>query len=452
MADDFFSDPRLKLRRTVGLMNAKFKTNSTFTPFIKFTVNNLVLDTRIPGQQYITSLTNELNGSGQSNKFSLTVTFTNNDKDIADFEDSFLNIDEDKIEDKNICTLQYGYCSDDNSEEISTDIYTGILLNFNVNIKENFVSYVFSGYSGFEVVKDVAFQWYPGSDIIKTHEDNVEYNGYIENMIIGGDPLQILTKFVEDVSKISEYKYEIKVIDPEIKREHALKRIAVPPCNSKTPVDYINFLLSMMKYEESSIVESWKNKLSGVSPTISYSVRMSEKEKKTIEIYLYLRKHREFLEEFSINSGTNNLLLDFDVDVDGSVALAIEKTNSIKTDSSQVISSNGQVIEVSSVFNSLARSSRSSVNQNVYSSNIISNKFDFEQTGSATLIGIPCEIPIGSVIRLNKFINNEKHRASGDLFVETSVDEISSNNIFTTTLKGLRLKDDNNLFINNLFR
>lgn len=429
------------------------RNRSDFTTFISFHVNNLTLDSRIPNPslQYISSLVHEKNGSGQANKFTLTVTVTNYDSEsIKQFEDSFLNID--NIEDKNLCSLQYGYVKTAEEDEVVSPNYTGRLLDFKMSMRDNFITYTFTGYSGLRAEQDVLVQWYPGPEIIKESKvDKVTYNGYIENLIIGGDPLIILNKFLQDLSGFSDtFKYRLVILDPEIAEKDALSPISVSPCNGRTPIVYIRYLLSMFKFNEKQVRSSWVNSLNGITPTVSYIVEMTGENEYTIS--LYLRKRREPLAEFSLNSrnpSTNDMLIDFNVDVDGAVVLAIDQSERFKTKSSQVIQANGKVVEVASIFNTLARSSRTSVNQNIFSSNIKSNKFDFAQSGDATLIGIPAEIPISSTIRLNSYINNELHRISGDFFVEGTVDSISTGGLFTTKVQCLRLEDENDELIFN---
>lgn len=445
-----FGDRHTKLQKVVSSL----RDRSDFTTFIYFSVNNLELDTRNadPSKQYIVSLTNEKNGSGQANKFTLTVTFTNYDtKSIKDFEDSFLNLDD--TENKNLCKLQYGYVRTQNGEEeISSPTYEGRLLDFKMNIRDNFITYTFTGYSGLRAEQDVLVQWYPGPDILKESSvDKVTYNGYIENLIIGGDPLVILKKFLEDLTGFSDtFKYHLVILDSEIAEPDALSPISVSPCNGRSPVVYINYLLSLFKFKEKQVRSSWISRLTGITPTVSYTIEMTGDNDYTIT--LYLRKKREPITEFSLNSGnpaTNDMLIDFNVDVDGSIVLAIDQSERFKVKNSQVIQADGKVVEVASVFNTLARSSRTTVNQNVYSSNIKSNKFDFAQTGEATLIGIPAEIPISSTVTLNSYINNELHRISGDFFVESVIDSISTSGLFTTKIQCLRLEDETDNLIFN---
>ena len=429
------------------------RNRSDFTTFIYFHVNHLFLDTRRPYYdfQYITSLTHEKNGSGYANNFSLTVTVTNyNTESIKKFEDSFLNID--NIVDKNLCVLQYGYIKTDKDDEVISPEYIGRLLDFKMSIRDNFITYTFSGYSGLRAEQDILVQWYPGPDIIsKSKVDKVTYNGYIENLIIGGDPLVILSKFLQDLSGFSDtFKYNLVVLDQEIAEKDALSPISVSPCNGRTPIVYIRYLLSMFKFNEKQVRNSWVNRLQGITPTVSYTIEMVGKNEYTIT--LYLRKRRTPIAEFSLNSRnplTNDMLIDFNVDVDGAVVLAIDQSEKFKVKSSQVIQANGKVVEVDSIFNTLARSSRTSVNQNVFSSNIKSNKFDFAQTGEATLIGIPSEIPISSTVKLNSYINNELHRISGDFFVEGVTDTISTGGLFTTKIRCLRLEDENDELVFN---
>lgn len=426
----------------------KLRNRSDFTTFIYFRVNNLELDTRdpSPNKQYVVSLTNEKNGSGYANSFSLTVTFTNYDtKTIKEFEDSFIMTDNIGKKDKNLCRLKYGYVrTAEGEEELSTPEYEGRLLDFKMNIRDNFISYTFTGYSGLKAEQDVLVQWYPGEDLLKEYKDKTTYTSYIESCLIGGDPLIILNKFLEDLTKLPDtFNYHLKLLDSEIAESGALSKIAVSPCNSKSPVTYINYLLSMFKYNQRLVRDSWISSLSGITPTVSYTIEMTGKDDYTI--YLYLRRKRDPIATFSLNSGnpaTNDLMIDFNVNVDGSVVLAIDQSEKVKEKSSQVIQANGKVVEVASTFNVLARSARTSVNQNVFESNIKSNKFDFCQTGDATLIGIPAEIPISTTIELVNYLNNERHRVSGKFFVESTTDSISTGGFFTTKVECLRLEDE----------
>lgn len=445
------SDKQKKLEDMIKAL----RDRSDFTTFIYFHVNDLTLDTRVTSPnnlQYIVSMTNEKNGSGLANKFTLTATFTNYDtKAIKDFEDSFINYSG-SSEDKNLCQLQYGYIRTINGEEeLSSPLYEGRLLDFKMSIRDNFITYTFTGYSGLRVEQDIQVQWYPGPKILtESAVDKVTYQGYIQNLMIGGDPLVILNSFLNEISEFpGAFKYHLVILDPEIAERNALSRIAVSPCNGRSPITYINYLLSMFKFNEKQARDSWINRLTGITPTVSYTVEMTGKDDYTIT--LYLRKKREPIAEFSLNSGnprTNDMLIDFNVEVDGAVVLALDQSERFKVKTSQVILANGKVVSVASVFNTIARSARTSINQNVFSSNIKSNKFDFAQTGDATLIGVPAEIPISSTVRLNSYINNELHRISGDFFVESVVDSISTGGFFTTKIQCLRLEDqtDNLIF------
>lgn len=482
------------------------------TPFIYFQVNNFELDTRDPDSRkhYAISLENKKTGVGSGNQFTLTIAYHRDFSDFKsanDLEKALALLEDEEGKEKNNelyhdvntelfrkrerndCVLQYGYI--DNSIE-PTSKYTGKLLEYNVNVNKQIITYTLKGYTS-EQAKIGNVNWYPEikstkeqfdyavngkilvadefltRDEISTNltEDNI--NEIIENLDksytgpIYMNPIKALVAFIYDYNydliDKNATKFEIdcsrvgggigtgqKEVIGESSLINNLRPVTISLCRNQTPLDYVKYLISMCveNTEEDYPLKYYKDKQNILDRWVYYIENNSEDNKIRIIIDLISSNKYNDDTEYVFEGYTidNNLLIDYSLNYDGTIALAVsdmleeKETDHIYIDSYGAIRKSATITKDMFVEGAISEAT-------VQAENTWLDKISVANNCTMTTFGLPFEIPVSTVVRVvfnlgNSKGNNEYHHTSGRCFITGITDKIENSN-FTTSFEMVRL-------------
>lgn len=469
------------------------KKGHDISSFIYFKVNQFELDTRSIDsfKHYAISLENQKTGVGQGNQFTIVFSFH------KDF--SHLGIDINKLEEalstlskasmqldvselkssKNACQLQYGYLTDSNVNLISP-MYEGMLLEYSVTANKQIVQYTLKGYTG-EKAAIGTVNWYPkiknvdlrnseaiGTLVTEKESGNIteaELNELINTLNsyytgpIKINPYEALRIFLADynaemeriaenqgtvlttfVTKLGNNGYYGKNLTEEDMNN--LRPVSLSLCRNQTPLQYIEYLVSMFvedtgdQYalqflkQESKVVDRWV-----------YQFKRSEDDYNTIEVWIHKITSNEddvYDYWFKGYAPDNNLLIDYTLNYDGTVALAVsDNINNENEDNSIYIDSRGQLqaraVLTRDMFVEGALDEVQVKNQNTWL-----DKISCANNCTMQTFGLPFEISVGTIFRVSLYIGDTPHHESGRCFVTGITDKIN-NGTFTTDFTMIRL-------------
>lgn len=466
------------------------------TSFITFSVNGFQLDTRAQNSfdHYAISLENAKTGVGQGNKFKLTIAYHkhfSNYSDINKLEQALgpLRQGSTMVNNfsttrtnltKNVCSLTYGYNASDN--QLVSPTYIGLLLKYTVTADKQIVTYVLEGYTG-EQVSVNTVNWYPNivgmkqtttgkleqvalgtldlknspskpsdeqmRELIK--ELNIQYAGGITFQ-----PYLALDCFLQDynasVAQSGGTQYYLLDCTNQkrgrLSDENTLEPVHLSLCRGQTPIQYIEYCISLFKYKQ----------------TTNYAIQYLEQSGETSERFVY-----EFVRDpdtpqimyicvdvidssdsdskvaytFTGYATDNNLLVDYNLNYDGTVALALsdsidannEDLNAIYIDSNGQLRAKQSITRDMFVFGEIE-------DVVVAKQNTWIDKVSVANQCTMTTFGLPFEISVGTVFKCGIYITDTLHHSSGNCFVTGMVDKIE-NNSFTTSFTMIRLPGRN---------
>lgn len=467
------------------------KKGHDISSFIYFYVNEFELDTRDPNsfKHYAISFENQKTGVGQGNQFTLKIAFHRDfsyyesinafekalgplaraavNLDVADYKNSDV---------KNKCILKYGYLSSE--EGLMTEEYVGMLIEYKVTANKQIVEYTLKGITGEEVAIGNV-NWYPRVKGMEEDADGVlvaelmskkEAEGLTEaensellqrlNDVYTGpitcNPYDALRLFIEDyndeVTKIAEENnstattFEIKLgkyDNMPLATAHLkkLRNVIISLCRNQTPIDYIEYLISMFDetqgkdyalsfvQSEQHVVRRWVYELKRDKKNYNVmQVVINSFSSDASDVYDY---------HFKGYSPDNNLLIDYNLTYDGTVALAISDSMTQEKDNNIYIDSRGQ-LQTESVITKDMFVQGALDEVQVKEQNTWLDKISCANNCTITTFGLPFEIPVSAIFRVTMYINDTPHHTSGRCYVVGVVDKID-NGQFTTTISMIRL-------------
>ena len=488
-----------ELRNKIDKVDTHISKHDT-TAFIYFEVNNFKLDTRVPDsfKHYAISLSNQKTGCGQGNKFTLKIAYHKHfaeskysdinmlERALGPLQNASLmnyggycitNAQQDLL--RNKCILQYGYLTNDNT--LISPEYTGLLLKYSVNANKQIVEYTLEGYTGEQALYNTV-SWYPnivGMDSVvasdgskmaravlalKNEEGlseserkelinklNIEYSGGISF-----NPYFALDAFLRDYNEsTSENSMKFYLIDctnryhgVNLYDKDTLEPVRMSICKGQTPLQYAEYCIGQFKYKT----------------TTNYAIQYLQQQGKTTEkfIYSFVRDiHNDKITYICVDvigdsnnsdskvaysftgySTTNNLLIDYNLNYDGTVALAIANSynESIK-DNAIYIDKSGAVRKKTSITRDMfvagAMDEVLIAKQNTWL-----DKVSCANNCTMTTYGLPFEMSIGTVFKCGVYITDTLHHSSGNCYV-TGITDIIENNSFTTKFNMIRLPGRN---------
>lgn len=483
------------LHNKISNLNSFIKNNHDATAFIYFKVNDFELDTRSTNSRnhYAISLSNQKTGVGAGNQFTLKISYH---KDFSDFESanklekalsclrqiSLATDNQQAVQNlnngKNDCILKYGYL--DEAKISATPKYVGKLLQYTVTANKQILTYTLKGYTGEQATVGTV-NWYPkialdndknwqivdGEQVIVAKiEEKIktesltksEIKEYIEdlNRVYKGsiyvNPYLALKAFIadynNDIDKMPNVQNPTKfnVIDKSglLSNEYSegsyLKPVRLSICRNQTPIDYVQYLVSMfserakdyaVEYlkEQMDITDRWVYELKRDTTSNIINIEINKISSVDADTYTY---------NFEGYSANNVLLIDYNLDYDGTVALSVANTmNSEDKNNAIYIRSDGLISAKASITNEMFVEGAIS-DVLVKRQNEWIDKISCANSCTLKTFGMPFEIPVSTVFSVSFNIKDEYHHTSGRCYVTGIVDNIE-NNMFTTNFSMVRL-------------
>lgn len=473
-------------------INSFIKSKHDTTCFIYFKVNQFELDTRSSDsfKHFAISLKNEKTGVGQGNTFTIEIAYNkrySNDandinKTINEFERSLSNLNDFSLgrtkkynPDKNKCYLKYGYIEE--GRNYQTSEYEGLLLKYTVNANQQIVRYTLIGYTG-EKAAIGTVSWYPK---VKTIQDNgsdsvvtlmtaeevlalsdTEKKNLTEklNSVYTGklkvNPYEALRIFLGDynaTAKAAAVKQNVTPVTFKVtcasanieQKAQNLRPVSLSLCRNQTPLDYIKYLVSMFtdNSTDSYALQLIKEKLKIVERWV-YELRYSKETNNSngivIEVRLnFISSNENEVYDYNFKGYTldNVLLIDYSLNYDGTVALSVSNTDSGEEDNTIYVNSEGKLVNK-------AVPTRDLFVEGELDEILVQKQNDWLDLMSCsnnctmTTVGLPFEIPVGSIFNVQMYIDETPHHSSGRCYVTGITDNISNGN-FTTTFNMIRL-------------
>lgn len=488
-----------ELATKIDEINAYIGNTHDTTAYVRFKVNDFELDTRNPNsfRHYAISLENQKTGVGQGNQFKLKIAFhkdfsenTNGEKynDINDFEkalgplaeNSLIKNSLDSIKadvKKNSCELEYGYLNHQISEPI---IYTGLLLKYSVNANKQIVEYTLEGFTG-EQVSINTVNWYPDVSGMDKKVVTLETGEQIEVPVaeltnknsndriseeqlaeivrklnsqyksgITMQPYLALNCFLQDYNNstdINSTKYFL--VDctgraQKLSYNDTLQPVRLALCRRQTPLQYIEYCISLFKYTKNTnyAIQCMKQDNKAVEKFVYYFIRSRKKPNVIyvcIDVIDSTDVNNKITYDFIGYTPNNNLLIDYSLNYDGTVALAISDNDNSSEDSTKAIyiDRDGKLRTRISLTRDMFVAGE--IDEILISKqNTWFDKISVANNCSITTFGLPFEISVGTIFNCGIYINNALHHTSGNCFVTGITDTIENNN-FTSKFNMIRL-------------
>lgn len=478
------------------------------TSFIKFEVNGFSLDTRDQNsfKHYAISMENQKTGIGQGNKFTIKIAYHKHFSNYSSinqleyalgpikagslmaYNDSSMSKTRKNLN-KNKCTLQYGYLTNDNS--LVSPKYVGLLLKYSVKANKQIVEYTLEGYAGEEATAhNAVVNWYP--NIIDINTQEVDGNNIpvgvlarkgtttsnsedlierLNNQYTGGitfQPYLALDCFLQDynasVSADSTRYYLLDCTDisngrKRLSDDNALEPVHLSLCRNQTIMQYVEYCIGLFKYKSVN------------TKTNDYSIQYLSQKSETTERFVYdfvkdpnndkvvyicidtivwdNNDDRKVAYAFTGYATDNVLLLDYSLNYDGTVALALSDNYSEdeNTINSLYIDRDGAIRAKASITRDIFTAGESS-EVLISKQNTWLDKVSIANNCTMTTFGLPFEISIGTIFKCGLYITDVLHHSSGNCYVTGVIDKIS-NNTFTSEFTMIRLPGRNNALVDN---
>lgn len=476
------------------------------TSFIKFDVNGFSLDTRNTDsfKHYAISMENQKTGVGQGNKFIIKIAYHKHFSNYSSINQleyalgplragSLMAYTSSSISNtrtnlnKNKCTLQYGYITNDNS--LISPKYVGILLKYSVKANKQIVEYILEGYTGIEATASNAIvNWYPNIvGMTKTQDsdgNNVpvgelalkgtkasdskmeELIDELNNQYSGGitfQPYLALDCFLQDYNKsVSSDSTKYYLLDctdtsngkKRLSDNDALEPVHLSLCRNQTPLQYIEYCIGLFKYKTTTnYAIKYLNQNSQTSERFVYNFVKDPNNNKVVYVCVDCIDSNESDNKVAYSfvgyASDNALLIDYSLDYDGTVALAISDNYTDDEDATNniYIDKDGSIRSKASITRDMFTAGEAS-EVLISKQNTWLDKISIANKCTMTTFGLPFEISVGTVFKCGIYITDTLHHSSGNCFVTAVTDRIS-NNIFTTDFTMIRLPGRNNALLDN---
>lgn len=476
----------------VGELDTWVKKENDLTAFVYFKVNGFELDTRKSETEkhYITYMENQKTGAGQGNKFTIKIVFhqdfDDKGRDILKFEHELA----DAPNNRNVCELQYGYLIGESSPK-----YVGFLLQYEVTANKQLVEYTLYGVSGEQTSSIATVNWYPmldgiddddvayinmqkqsihalytkdSTEIAKYNEKIKEFNSKYQNPI-KINPFEALCRFVYDYNDFLKQVYDekknemksytqFKIVDETglgmvgdiPKLSTYLQPVNISVCRNQSATEYIEYLIGLFQKKTSDIDGAmlYYMQKREVVDRFVYEYKYDNSSNsvvKTIKVVIrrLSSENNDTAYTFSNYTLSNRMLLDFTLKYDGTVALTAQSNydNSASEENEEdkriYIDSSGKIVSKAVLTKEMfvAGSLEEVVAK---AGNSWLDRISCSNNCTMKTVGMPFEIPIGTVFAIQSYIGDTPHHQSGRCYTVGAVDKIQ-NNMFTTDLTMVRL-------------
>lgn len=495
------------LNNKIRQIDEFIKNNHDVTSFIKFKVNGFELDTSDPDsfKHYAISMENQKTGVGQGNQFKIKIAYHkhfSNYNNVNQLEfaltqmrnGSLFNYKTNAAENarrdlntKNKCTLQYGYIY--GGKVYISPEYVGLLLKYSVTANKQIIEYTLEGFTGEQVAINTV-NWYPlieGADEDKLNNIKI-YVGQItsENDLSETKKNELLAKinsyyntlayqpFIALDHFLKDYNTSVKDSDGATKyylldctdetndrlwKPETLEPVYMSICRGQTPIQYIEYCIGLFKYRKTQYYAiEGLNKLKETTPRFVYNI-VTDKDDSTkkyicVDVIDDNNSDNKVAYTFTGYATDNSLMIDYNLNYDGTVALAVANMydKSQETDSN----SNANAIYIDKDGSLRAQTS---MTRDMFVSGAISevlitkqntwlDKISCANNCTMTTFGLPFEISVGTIFKCGIYITDILHHTSGNCFVTGVTDRIN-NSMFTTEFRMIRLPGKNSAIDDN---
>lgn len=466
-----------------------------------FVLDTRKIDSR---DHYAISLKNQKTGVGSGNQFTIKIIyhmdFDNNYKTAIELEGALSslrditellnpeNVSALQDANRNKCELQYGYLQE--SKIKATDMYYGRLLKYEVNVNKQILEYTLQGYTS-EQATIGTVNWYPAvvgaddfpnvrtgttsklaklryrieNDEELTPEEIEDYITDFDEVYTGAlyyNPYKALKCFIADYNRDIKrantdrniYPTTFTIIDDsglldkgepttgdEVPGGDDLQPVRLSLCRGQTPIEYVEYLISMFKMKEKDTVLEHYKKQYGIVDRWVYEFKYSTNVDNEIEIHINKissENQDTYTYRFDGYSPDNNLLINYNLTYDGTVALTVADTMSNGDDKNAIyIRSDGLISAEASITNDMFV--EGAIDDILVSKqNTWLDRISCANNCTMTTFGMPFEIPVGTIFQVNMLIGTSYYHSSGNCYVTGIVDNIE-NNSFTTNFTMIRL-------------
>lgn len=486
-----------ELKSKIGAVDKYIGSKHDVTAFLTFSVNNFSLDTRDKDsfKHYAISMENVKTGVGQGNQFKITIAYHKHfsayqdihaleqalgplkEGSLMSYTSSNMSSTREKLT-KNTCTLQYGYNTNDST--LISPKYTGLLLKYSVTANKQIVEYTLEGFTG-EQISVNTVNWYPnvvGMDSVVTpngkvaravmdlkdskeklssdkaqamiKELNTQYSGGITFQ-----PYLALDCFLQDynasVSQSGGTKYYLIDCTSQTKGKlsanDTLEPVHMSICRGQTPLQYIEYCIGLFKYKTTAnYAIQYLQQNQEVSERFVYSfVRDPEDSTKMyvcVDVIDSTDSDSRVAYEFTGYTPNNNLLIDYNLNYDGTVALSLaDALDENITDNAIYVDKDGTLRAKQSLTRDMFVSGEID-EVLITKQNTWIDKVSVANNCTMTTFGLPFEISVGTVFKCGIYITDTLHHSSGNCFVTGITDRIDGN-MFTTSFNLIRLPGKN---------
>lgn len=489
-----------ELHNKIDKVDKYIKNGHDTTAFIYFKVNNFELDTRSVDtfEHYAISLENQKTGVGQGNQFKLKIAYHkdfSNYKDINRLEEALAtlrdcslfsfginNTTDVKKLNRNYCVLKYGYL---NSTELETPYYIGLLLKYSVTANRQIVEYTLEGYTGENVAVNTV-NWYPAISGID-YENSIygkvakaivtpknsgnklsdkELQDYVNKLNteytsgITFQPYLALDCFIQDYNNsLDSDSTKFYLLDctnkhrnVNLKDNNALESVHMSLCKGQTPLQYIEYCIGLFKYKDSDYAIQYLKQELKSSERFVYSL-IRHPSLNVIYVCIDVIDDTDSDNKVAYNflgySPDNSLLIDYNLNYDGTVALTVsdmynkEFSKNNDTENSLYIGNDGAIRARTSITKDMFVSGEIS-DVLIAKQNTWIDKISCANNCSMTTFGLPFEITVGTVFKCGIYISESLHHTSGNCFV-TGITDTINNNSFKSSFTMIRLPGKNSL-------
>ena len=448
-----------EVANTIKAVSNKFRDNPVYATYLRFSMNNLVIETTSTdnNKNLLMSFTNNKNGSGYANSFSLRIAYAPNvgeDFNINRIDNAIVRGTQVGFEySSRYCQIQYGY-ADEMGGELKTVTYNGLVMDYTSEVQDGMLIYDITGYSALVM-------WNESKKAIAVDKSNA-VDGLLQ-------PTKAFRSIVEkylqtSTDSVTQKPYQLE-FDDNVEGSDA--PVDLPASLDKNVGKALDDILKKAVLQADYDKLTQDASATNDNPT-TYSwfvsdVATSDEYAGTIWVVMY---NKEQLKKQNADANLvfnwmspgadgdiNHIVIDFKPEFKGSVLLSqaakkLNKKLEITGEDGETITPTDEGLYTGSYFTDndgklqkcqdtdspISGGDVSTVVVNTESNN---SKFIQELTypykASMVTMGIPCEIPITGIIKIVPMIYGQPHFSNGNYMILGNTDEISSNGNFTTS-------------------
>lgn len=407
------------LRSTINRIDERFKSNPAFTTWVKFKCGGMTIDTSLrtvttdSGKNTISgnllsSFQYKKNGAGAANEFTVVIYYAPEYNDPINIIDDAIAGTLGRSEE---CTLTYGY--DYGTNNLISDTFHGLVMDYNVEMQNNMLVYTFTGYSMASASSSAKI------------ESIVSY----ENT----NPFSIIREVFDDnKDNIKALKSYTLVFE-----DNCTQKCKNIDFEGMQDVEFFNFLDAILSNTRDDYTDIHIDNLNNISDS---QIKLGHYYYVIDDVNHKIRFKRDELMPESIgvsytfywgSSGNNgcNLVDSFRTEFKGSIQLAVDSS----TDSTvKYLDSNNSLVSINSSLGQDITGGDTGSRDVDNQTNEFAVGLQYSYTATLTTIGIPYDVKIGTYIEVVSMIYNSKHHTSGTYMVISTEDQLDANGYRTT--------------------